>query len=165
MSKIISKATAQRWIRGGYGREVGTVVSDGWRWMAVENTNTQETAHYRIERGEGETMNAEHTPGPWRTNPDQPGMIETESGEMIGDTWSKDGNRQARINARLVAAAPELLAALDTIINAIDVWRDNLAPGSIDNTVLERVTEVLQDAHGKAIDKARAAIAKATGDA
>ena len=46
---IITKRTANRWIKAGVGREVGTCVHDGWRWAVVENTDRQITAHYRIE--------------------------------------------------------------------------------------------------------------------
>jgi hypothetical protein len=56
-------------------------------------------------------------------------------------------------NARLIAAAPELLAALDSLINRSldmrDAWDQDDAYINFDN----------------AVDQARAAIAKATGEA
>ena len=88
-------------------------------------------------------MNAQHTPGPWSW-----------SFESIDQEWaivmSKGGNIVANVNldtrqeanARLIAAAPDMLAAL----KAFAAW-DQCWPGNIN---LEGVCEV-----------ARAAIAKA----
>lgn len=97
-------------------------------------------------------MAATHTPGPWIYGSEvgvDSTRIETESGRVIGAirtrevtdwqhghpiySWSDEG----AANARLAAAAPELLAALQDIIN------DGLSTGRI--------------------AAARAAIAKATG--
>ena len=83
----------------------------------------------------------EATPGPW-------GMIQSENGEFYLDEWyvSADGldgmvaivNGEA--NARRVAAAPDLLEALELL-------RDARIP----------------EEYAEAIDKANAAIAKAQG--
>lgn len=96
-----------------------------------------------------------HTPGPW-----QPMFSVSDEGSILGPSndensiaviakmrlyqkCSKDLQEQADANIRLIAAAPELLAALSAIVDGWDNWSDK---GRIEN----------------AIDAARAAIAKAT---
>lgn len=59
----------------------------------------------------------EHTPGPWTTAPhglraDAPHTQIMASGTWIADAIDWPGNRTAEANARLIAAAPDLLAAL-----------------------------------------------------
>ena len=90
-------------------------------------------------------MKTDFTPGPWR----QTGTnVRTKDGGLIctaanhwADTTTPGGEKEA--NARLIAAAPELLAALEWIV---DDW--------------ERATErTLPDDH-----ETKAAIAKAKGD-
>ena len=46
----IKMATALRAISKGTARAVGTVVSDGWRWLVVERLDLQRTDHVRLER-------------------------------------------------------------------------------------------------------------------
>ena len=46
----IKMATAQRAISKGAARSVGTVVSDGWRWLVVERLALQRTDHVRLAR-------------------------------------------------------------------------------------------------------------------
>lgn len=100
---------------------------------------------------------AKHTPGPWMVSPEHPTIIRrdyrpiSDCGELIGSAsgHTKSGffpsEDEAVANARLIAAAPDLLEALQAIFAAMhpDI------PG----------------APGSAIEKARAAIAKATGSA
>jgi hypothetical protein len=82
-----------------------------------------------------------HTPGPWTVR--QSAAIDDVRGRWIASVaksgWCDDAERDA--NAALIAAAPDLLAAL---IDAIDIINANCAP---------RVAAA-----------ARAAIAKATPD-
>ena len=57
--------------------------------------------------------NAKHTPGKWTTKIHQPGTmltVENETGEYVCSLLGGDEHKQE--NARLIAAAPELLAAL-----------------------------------------------------
>ena len=84
-------------------------------------------------------MSAQHTPGPWSYN----GATDIHAGESSGFTIceiypSDSKTRMGKANARLIAASPELLEALDGILAITD--RDHVA-----------------------WDKARAAIAKAKG--
>lgn len=80
-----------------------------------------------------------HTPGPWVADhdnvrtPDDGGMV----AKVAGDTDS-----QAYANARLIAAAPDLLAALRDLVSA-----EGLPEGYANRAML--------------IDAARAALAKA----
>ena len=100
--------------------------------------------------------NAKHTPGPWEAAI-QPGchaVIASLSGgpkavAIIGNNTPDDGNEPMRFaNARLIAGAPDLLAALQRIVAVLDkqVASPHLA---------ERASPLAQ---------AKAAIAKATGE-
>ena len=100
--------------------------------------------------------NARHTPGPWEAAI-QPGchaVIASLSGgpkavAIIGNNTPDDGNEPMRFaNARLIAGAPDLLAALQRIVAVLDkqVASPHLA---------ERASPLAQ---------AKAAIAKATGE-
>lgn len=97
-------------------------------------------------------MKSKHTPGPWLTdrNNVHTGQIATvhhcagnDWVEIWSDKWIEHGLGEAvqEANARLIAAAPELLEALDALLNAL--------PSAT--------------AH-PAIKMARAVMAKATGD-
>lgn len=104
-------------------------------------------------------MRTEHTPGPWHlVPPDAPKswpMIAAKVGErkplICCLEYSKRGpiyHDDAVANARLIAAAPELLEAL------IEMVRDFGVDG---------LGGEFEDGECKVVDKARAAIAKATG--
>jgi hypothetical protein len=91
-----------------------------------------------------------HTPGPWRFSSDGH-IVSASTGERVCTPHStllggkvSDQIKDLKRNARLIAAAPELLEALDKIAC--------FAPGNGD--VCEIIAKV-----------ARAAIAKATGGA
>ena len=88
-----------------------------------------------------------HTPAPWHVGGKDEQIIYGEDGWAIADAkvyHGKDGHN-SRANARLIAAAPELLAALESIIKAKDEGM------------------ILLDT-GKSIKAAREAIAKAKGE-
>lgn len=84
----------------------------------------------------------EHTLGPWRASPQSTFV---ENGKPHGVVCHLAATNMVA-NARLIAAAPDLLAALD---EAIAIITDN---GRI----------VFDDVHGKAVTRMRAAIDKAT---
>lgn len=106
---------------------------------------------------------AAHTPGPWFYD-GQNGcgahvihVREGEIAEAFGDTWSDDG-QQAEANAHLIAAAPELLAALEyvaSVLNMTDPEHEDFADSGADT--VQALCE------GEA--QIRAAIAKAKGGA
>lgn len=90
-----------------------------------------------------------HTPGPWRaarygadarregigwgaivTGPNKSGVRDTVA-RIFSDTISNGGDRAAEANARLIAAAPTLLAALETTAGNIRSLRDAGLPGPL----------------------------------
>jgi len=90
---------------------------------------------------------ANHTPGPWSVVELTPNTVQTPSGR-ISVNWNAthdDGKRlnEAEANARLIAAAPELLDALELALEIIEAT----GPGS----------------YPVAEEQIRAAIAKAKG--
>ena len=111
-------------------------------------------------------MNAQHTPGPWATDGDaysgnldiialtgRIAMLDCEHRDIFNDEPESDDSDEQRCslevleaNGRLIAAAPELLAALQRALDAIEYYHAR-----------EGSPDTLADA--------RAAIAKATGGA
>lgn len=93
-------------------------------------------------------MQMKHTPGPWEVN--GPGEFEICDLDLIRITAnvpiSEDGPKRTLADARLIAAAPELLAALQSVYKR-----------------LEDILSRLNDEDYSELDTARAAIAKATG--
>lgn len=90
---------------------------------------------------------AQHTPGPWETSRNGRDWVVCEggAGDMICDLAGCGNDKH---NARLIAAAPELLAALENARNVLA----GLASGD-----LKAIT-----ADSPALAQVRAAIAKAT---
>ena len=96
-------------------------------------------------------MSTKHTPGPWKAAGEltKPGdfLIKQDISDgpcyHIGEVWNTNGNGENAANARLIAAAPELLDALRTLVQ-----------------MTENVGEIERFLNGPA----RAAIAKATGE-
>lgn len=98
-------------------------------------------------------MSVQHTPGPWKAYP-----IEMNHGlpytpvaanTLLAKVYSEafGDYEQSEANARLVAAAPDLLEALRRVVN------DWVAPDGLP----------FEDGEMPALDAARAAISKATG--
>ena len=84
---------------------------------------------------------SKHTPGPWRVVEDRvPSSLEVYAGKTaIAECWRRADVETEIANARLIAAAPDLLKALEFVIRGVpDTW--------------------------EGVQQARAAIAKATGD-
>jgi hypothetical protein len=108
----------------------------------------------------GKTNETKHTPGPWKAtekngladcimcNPD-----ERDTGTYIALMESSRGQDETSANARLIAAAPDLLAALKRAMTFLDNWEFNM-PAAItgDNQPVSVVS---------IRDQARAAISKA----
>lgn len=95
-------------------------------------------------------MSAKHTPGPWELRSDDMGGLSSliypvgSESPTASVTGYYSSRRQTLPNARLIAAAPELLEALTDALCAL---------------------EVADKQYVYVIDKARAAIAKVTGSA
>lgn len=90
-------------------------------------------------------MSAQHTSKPWRVINASPRADNTTAYLMANHPWE-----DSQANARLIAAAPELLAALEATIQLLVMLGDFIA-----------------NKHGRCevILSARAAIAKAKGEA
>ncbi len=100
-----------------------------------------------------------HTPGPWVSAPQRTNtLIVAANGTRVAESYGVT-DEEPRANARLIAAAPELLAALKEILGA-ETWeseghnRDN-APCHVG------ICSRSECGHCKRYDAARAAIAKA----
>lgn len=91
-------------------------------------------------------MSPSHTPGPWRVINAAPRADHTTSYLLSGHEWDN-----AQANARLIAAAPDLLAALDSILSVSD--HDGYGARTDAQIPMLRA----------ALAQARAAIAKAKG--
>lgn len=90
-----------------------------------------------------------HTPGPWAYRPSNSGHFIAGAGENSGylaEVRQCRSKQDVRADARLIAAAPDLLAALRDVVG----W----VPGP---------TAFFTDGSDAAIKRARAAIAKAEG--
>jgi hypothetical protein len=96
------------------------------------------------------TETARHTPGPWRAMPD--GAIQKDAAMPTGAAviaYARHADEKTmRANAALIASAPDLLAALRTI----------LATASCRDATYQNNIQLAE-----AVDVARAAIAKAEG--
>lgn len=90
---------------------------------------------------------SKHTPGPWHTGGKLDAIVYAPDGYAVAGCQTYHGLRDeacTAANARLIAAAPELLEALD---------------------MMERHFSRYDDTHNNLVlEQARAAIAKATGE-
>jgi hypothetical protein len=112
-----------------------------------------------------ENRQVAHTPGPWTVHEleDQGKFSIVHWGPLayVGDVGGHDGMATARANARLIAAAPDLLAALRETESQLRAYQDAAddwfgTGGDLPESFRSR--NVCANA---AIDRARAAIARA----
>ena len=93
-----------------------------------------------------------HTPGPWTTGRSELEVVDPK-GRMIAALGAEAGANQKEeeqlSNARLIAAAPELLEALEFFFNIMHDYESSLRKGYVK----------------LALDQARAALARAKGGA
>lgn len=99
-----------------------------------------------------------HTPGPWKQDRN---IVRDECGWLVAQVglYETLSVNRAEANARLIAAAPELLMTCRALLRVVEVYDARLAElGRAGN--LESVPGM----HGaNAVDVAHAVIAKATG--
>lgn len=97
-----------------------------------------------------------HTPGPWKAK-----QLQNGDWVVLREDRSKPGLRTRRVDdrgafaesdARLIAAAPDLLAALEDLAERYQAFREFWAKDDIDKR------------SSPSIDRARAAIANAKGE-
>jgi hypothetical protein len=104
--------------------------------------------------------NKAHTPAPWRVYrdmKDRPSKIESPTGRVC---TFHPGDKNVESNAKLIAAAPDLLEALDATLLA---WGWLLDYVTRDDDYVRRCWENIYDPKG-AMRKAHNAIAKAKGE-
>lgn len=96
-------------------------------------------------------MGTKHTPGPWHTGGYSSRIIYAGDGFAVADATVFHGRHEGEheANARLIAAAPELLDVLQEVTRCL-AWHEEQHGVGMDR---------------KAVESARAAIAKATGSA
>jgi hypothetical protein len=108
---------------------------------------------------------AKHTPGPWGVRTSQKGLPaqivapneSTSAPGKVGTSITRWGSislpssDEGQANARLIAAAPDLLAALDGLVSSLEPMVVTLADGTVNAIETQEVAA------------ARAAIAKARG--
>ena len=100
-----------------------------------------------------EQAKAGHTPGPWRTSARNPNYVERDIPSTATIAVCHDPSR-AHSDARLIAAAPDLLDALRGILDDLRVLRDDLP------------LKDTRDNHARILnigDAARTVLAKAEG--
>lgn len=93
-----------------------------------------------------------HTPGPWMRNPAEKTEIMAPSDVMV-ICRVPSSLYQREANARLIAAAPDLLSVLQDSVEILDVAIESR------EELIGEVDEVMRDLR----DRVRAAIAKAEG--
>jgi hypothetical protein len=104
-------------------------------------------------------MTSQHTPGPWSSDTDA--YVVNNSDEVLADVFyieshspDLDPRLIRKANARLIAAAPDMLEALEDVLP----WLQKAeAEGVFANCAAPQGGR-------RAIERARAAIARATGD-
>lgn len=93
-----------------------------------------------------------HTPGPWNAVELEDGNIVTGNTRHCGNVCELDLGAESAANARLIAAAPELLEALEKCEQALSAYQVECGPVMTSGIDAEEVTKA-----------ARAAIKKARG--
>ena len=80
-------------------------------------------------------MQTDHTPGPWHAMID--GFVYAQGGERIADAapWAPIAKNRKEVeinaNARLIAAAPDLLAVLQELRESAEYWSEYDVPCGI----------------------------------
>ena len=96
----------------------------------------------------GVSLTDKHTPGPWKFNPPDDQVLDLFSPEyfFIDGPGADVHGHMTIADARLIAAAPDLLSLVQELEESAKYWSEYDVPLGI-------------------VDRLRAAIAKATGDA
>lgn len=95
-----------------------------------------------------------HTPSPWAVNPLN-AQVDAFDGAVCQLLWPTELRSEAETeaNARLIAAAPDLLEALRQMVQAFDITSDHFEEVEVDGEMIDP---------SDLLDLARTALAKAT---
>ncbi len=105
-----------------------------------KNLNTTETPSATADKS------AQHTPGPWRSvsRPNQTiiDLVYAKNGTLVADIIYAAGKMaEADANARLIAAAPELLEALKTALSDIQTSNAEISTCSKIQTAISKAED------------------------
>lgn len=96
-------------------------------------------------------MNTKHTPGPWHVGRYTPNATEmtilTKNGSPVTPAWGPQfyvNSEQAKANACLIAAAPDLLEALKEALDQLESWNQESEP----TFTMRRVAHAIAKATG-----------------
>ena len=95
-------------------------------------------------------MESKHTRGPWHAGGYMDQIVFNDKGFAVASCTVYHGKELAgtsAANARLIAAAPDLLAALEAALGALDEC-DRFKPGLVDINVIVDVREAIAKAKG-----------------
>ena len=93
-------------------------------------------------------MTAKHTPGPWRVDPtDDTRILQGPNGLHVAYAANRGMGHAAPANARLIAAAPELLDALRGLYDYARCWPAE--DGSRFHRLLVQADAALRKAEGE----------------
>jgi hypothetical protein len=114
-------------------------------------------------------MTTKHTPGPWKVNYMTVYAASNDCtvaridppNKFFRGAERREEMEYCQGNARLIAAAPELLVALDDLLTDMMIAQGNMRDAAKHDHRWEGCAEAIQPR----VDAARAAIAKATGSA
>ena len=93
-------------------------------------------------------MSAQHTPGPWVVDPESPTWVEDGNGCCLAKTGYGDDEGD-RANARLIAAAPDMLAALRALHDNIAEYAKINNLGGFDNHDMRQARAAIAKAEGR----------------
>ena len=71
---------------------------------------------------------AKHTPGPWDYDMGDFSIYQVETSDVVAELFSDHSRAEQEANARLVAAAPELLEALKMAVHVLAELSDATSP-------------------------------------
>lgn len=86
-----------------------------------------------------------HTPGPWKITTAYGIAVICDDGKALCEMWRRGNDTQAMVDARLIAAAPDLLAALQ----ACDEAMEYMSEYDIPITLPEQVKAAIKKATGE----------------
>ena len=98
----------------------------------LDNPNNIFEFTYLIPINDESSMSKQHTPGPWTYEASTKTVRSIPSNYWIATMDSWDGAVNHEANARLIAAAPDLLEALEMLLASPDLCLENLEPETIE---------------------------------